>query len=75
MKQENILRLLIIDDSSNDAELTVAMLRRVGHGVRALRAAALDALRTVARLPVRDQIGGGFHRSAEHLEKTLSDQA
>ncbi|RJQ45491.1 MAG: EAL domain-containing protein [Gammaproteobacteria bacterium] len=42
MKQENILRLLIIDDSSNDAELTVAMLRRAGHGVRALRAAALD---------------------------------
>lgn len=42
MKQENILRLLIVDDSSNDAELTVSMLRRAGHGVRPLCAAAPD---------------------------------
>lgn len=42
MKQENILRLLIVDDSSNDAEMMVSMLRRAGHGVRPLCAAAPD---------------------------------
>ncbi len=42
MKQENIVRLLIIDDSSNDAEIAVAMLHRAGHSLRAQRAATQD---------------------------------
>lgn len=41
----------------------------------AVRAAALESLRTIARLPVRDQVGGGFHRAPGVFEKTLADQA
>lgn len=45
MKKENILRLLIIDDSSNDAEAVTGMLRRAGLGVRASRVTNQDGLR------------------------------
>lgn len=41
----------------------------------AVRAVALDALRKLARSPLRDQIGGGFHRAPGVFEKTLADQA
>ncbi|HYR27247.1 MAG TPA: DUF255 domain-containing protein, partial [Thermoanaerobaculia bacterium] len=42
---------------------------------RAVRAVALDALRTFAKSPVRDQLGGGFFRAAGEYDKLLSDQA
>lgn len=41
----------------------------------AVRAVALDTLRKFARTPMRDQIGGGFHRAPGVFEKTLADQA
>lgn len=42
---------------------------------KAARAVAVDALRKLARTPLRDQIGGGFHRAPGVFEKTLADQA
>jgi uncharacterized protein len=42
---------------------------------KAVRAAALEALRTFARSTVRDQIGGGFHRTRGVYDKILTDQA
>lgn len=44
-------------------------------GNKAVRAAALESLRTFARTPARDQVGGGFHRAPGVFEKILSDQA
>ena len=44
-------------------------------GNKAVRAAALDSLRSFARTPIRDQVGGGFHRAPGVFEKILSDQA
>ena len=44
-------------------------------GNKAVRAAALESLRAFARTPMRDQIGGGFHRAPGVFEKILSDQA
>jgi uncharacterized protein YyaL (SSP411 family) len=40
-----------------------------------LRALAADSLRTLAAGPMRDQLGGGFHRCPSCYEKMLSDQA
>ncbi len=44
-------------------------------GNKAVRAAALESLRTFARTAMRDQIGGGFHRAPGVFEKILSAQA
>jgi len=35
--KENLLRLIIVDDSSNDAEAIINLMRRAGYGVRATR--------------------------------------
>nr|MDP9194369.1 hypothetical protein [Acidobacteriota bacterium] len=40
-----------------------------------IRTLAAEWLRTLAAGPVRDQLGGGFHRCATCYEKTLPDQA
>lgn len=40
-----------------------------------IRGVAEQTLRNLAILPIRDQIGGGFHRTAATFEKTLPDQA
>lgn len=40
-----------------------------------IRALAMDTLRTMAAGPMRDQLGGGFHRCATCYEKMLPDQA
>lgn len=46
MKKETILRLVIIDDSSNDAEMITNVLRRAGYGVRATRVTDAEDLQT-----------------------------
>ena len=46
MKKENVLQLVIIDDSSNDAEMITNVLRRAGHGVRATRVSGAEDLQT-----------------------------
>jgi uncharacterized protein YyaL (SSP411 family) len=40
-----------------------------------IRALAVETLRKVAAGPMRDQLGGGFHRCPTCFEKLLSDQA
>jgi uncharacterized protein YyaL (SSP411 family) len=40
-----------------------------------IRDVAMQTLSNLAILPIRDQLGGGFHRSVSTYEKTLSDQA
>jgi uncharacterized protein len=40
-----------------------------------IRALAIDTLRSVAAGPLRDQLGGGFHRCATCYDKLLADQA
>jgi len=40
-----------------------------------LRQLAVDTLRALAAGPVRDQLGGGFHRCATCFDKLLTDQA
>lgn len=40
-----------------------------------IRTLAADTLRTLAAGPMRDQLGGGFHRCPSCYEKLLSDQA
>jgi uncharacterized protein YyaL (SSP411 family) len=40
-----------------------------------IRALVVDSLRTIAAGPMRDQLGGGFHRCPTCCEKMLSDQA
>jgi uncharacterized protein YyaL (SSP411 family) len=40
-----------------------------------IRALVVDSLRTQAAGPMRDQLGGGFHRCPACYEKMLSDQA
>ncbi len=46
MKKENVLRLVIIDDSSDDAEMITNVLRRAGYGVRATRVSGTEDLQT-----------------------------
>ena len=46
MKKENVLQLVIIDDSSNDAEMISNVLRRAGYGVRATRVTDAEDLQT-----------------------------
>lgn len=45
VKSEDILRLIVIDDSSNDAEVVSSMLRNAGHAVRLERAEDDEDLR------------------------------
>ncbi len=40
-----------------------------------IRGVAEQTLRDMAILPIRDQLGGGFHRTGAAFEKTLPDQA
>lgn len=40
-----------------------------------IRALAIDTLRNLAATPLRDQLGGGFHRCIACYEKLLPDQA
>jgi len=40
-----------------------------------IRGVAEQTLRNLAILPIRDQLGGGFHRSVSTFEKILPDQA
>ncbi|HKR62291.1 MAG TPA: DUF255 domain-containing protein [Thermoanaerobaculia bacterium] len=40
-----------------------------------IKGVAEQTLRNLAILPIRDQLGGGFHRSVTTFEKTLPDQA
>lgn len=46
MKKENTVRLLAIDNSSDDTEMTANLLRRAGHGVRVTRAERLEEVQT-----------------------------
>lgn len=45
MHQEEIIRIIVIDDSSNDTEAVANMLRNAGHAVRAARAEDDEDLR------------------------------
>jgi len=47
VKTEETLRLIVIDDSSNHAEVVSSMLRNAGHAVRAERAEDDEDLRTL----------------------------
>ena len=64
--------------------MTISFLLRYADRTKndAVRAVAVDTLKKLARLPVRDQLGGGFHRATRdaawqqpYFEKMLSDQA
>lgn len=57
--------------------MTVAFLFRYAARTKHenIRARAVDTLRTLAAGPMRDQLGGGFHRCPTCFEKTLPDQA
>lgn len=49
MKTEDALRLVVIDDSSNDAEVVTSMLRNAGHGVRTERVEDEEDLEALLR--------------------------
>src|SRR5207253_7974316 len=57
--------------------MTVAFLFRYAARTKNenVRALVVDTLRKVAAGPMRDQLGGGFHRCPACFEKTLPDQA
>lgn len=64
--------------------MTISFLLRYADRAKndAVRAIAVDTLRKMARLPVRDQLGGGFHRATRdaawrdpYFEKMAADQA
>lgn len=63
-------------DKTLDA-MTAAFLFRYAARTKheAIRALAVETLRRLAAGPVRDQLGGGFHRCADCYEKVLPDQA
>jgi uncharacterized protein YyaL (SSP411 family) len=63
-------------DSAGPQPLTLAFALRYAEqtGNKAVRAAALDQLRVLAKSPRRDLIGGGFHHGSG-LDKLLTDQA
>jgi diguanylate cyclase (GGDEF)-like protein/PAS domain S-box-containing protein len=46
MKKESTVRLLVVDSSSDDTEMTASLLRRAGHGVRVTRVEKLEEVRT-----------------------------
>jgi uncharacterized protein len=57
--------------------MTVAFLFRYAARTKNenIRALAADSLRTLAAGPMRDQLGGGFHRCPDCFDKMLPDQA
>lgn len=57
--------------------MTVAFLFRYAARTKNenIRALAADSLRTLAAGPMRDQLGGGFHRCPTCFDKLLPDQA
>jgi uncharacterized protein YyaL (SSP411 family) len=57
--------------------MTAAFLFRYAARTKheSIRALAVDTLRTLAAGPMRDQLGGGFHRCPACYEKMLPDQA
>ena len=56
MKKDSILRLVIVEDSSNDAEAIINVLRRVGHSVRAVRVATKEKLQAALSEQMQDII-------------------
>ncbi len=52
--KENLLRLIIVDDSSNDAEAIINLMRRAGYGVRATRAHNHDNLQAALKEQMPD---------------------
>lgn len=44
MQRENTVRLLVVDSSSDDTEMTANLLRRAGYGVRVTRAEKLEEI-------------------------------
>lgn len=44
MQRENTVRLLVVDNSSDDTEMTANLLRRAGYGVRVTRAEKLEEI-------------------------------
>lgn len=71
MKKENILRLLIVDDSSNDAEAVTNVLRRAGYGVRAQRAATKDEVEAALTEHVFDIVLCAVHLTHINALQTL----
>jgi uncharacterized protein YyaL (SSP411 family) len=74
----------VVDDIARTYEktksldaMTIAFLFRYAARTKHenIRGLATEALRTLAAGPMRDQLGGGFHRCATCFEKILSDQA
>ncbi|MFL6244906.1 MAG: thioredoxin domain-containing protein [Thermoanaerobaculia bacterium] len=74
----------VVDDIARTYEkektldaMTAAFLFRYAARTKheAIRALAVDTLRTLAAGPMRDQLGGGFHRCPACYEKMLPDQA
>lgn len=74
----------VVDDIARTYEkektldaMTAAFLFRYAARTKheSIRALAIDTLRTLAAGPMRDQLGGGFHRCPACYEKMLPDQA
>ncbi len=74
----------VVDDAARKYEkeksldaMTAAFLFRYAARTKheSIREFAIDALRKLAAGPMRDQLGGGFHRCAACYEKMLPDQA
>ncbi len=55
--------------------LSFALRHAAATDNKTVRAVALEALRRLARSPLRDQLGGGFHRMSGEYDKLLVDQA
>ena len=55
--------------------LSFALRHTAATDDKAVRAVTLEALRRLARSPLRDQLGGGFHRTPGQYDKLLVDQA
>lgn len=62
-------------DAPRPMALAFALRHAAATDNKAARAAALEALRTLARSPLRDQLGGGFFRTPGEYDKLLVDQA
>ncbi len=56
MKKEEVIRLIVIDDSSNDAETVSNILRNAGHAVRADRAEDDEDLREALKTHQWDMV-------------------
>lgn len=83
-KAAEVSRLLVIHSNrwarerarvQTEAAENLARFRTLGPVPLPSRALDDEALRTLAGSREYDQIGGGFHRDAQHFEKRLPDQA